>query len=38
MKRWRDFLDIYYAYRITHSRRYAARIAFVCAFFRLDWK
>jgi hypothetical protein len=28
----REFIAIYDAYRMTHSRRYALRIAFGCAF------
>lgn len=30
--RLREFIDIYRAYRLCHSRLYAAKIAFGCAF------
>ena len=32
MNKMREFHAIYRAYRMTHSRRYAFRIAFGCAF------
>jgi hypothetical protein len=33
----REFVAIYDAYRTTHSRRYAFRIAFGCAFRKLPF-
>jgi hypothetical protein len=32
MNRIKQFIAIYDAYRLTHSRRYALRIAFGCVF------
>lgn len=37
MSRIMEFIHIYKAYRVTHGRRYAARIAWGCCFKQLPF-